>query len=194
MDRKKKKEIAAEGSVKAESKRAQKEKKISLNIVDIVLIILIISLVVLAVFLLAPNAEWNFSDGQNAKLEYTVEISGITKEMAAKIQVGDSVFEGENHYMIGSVTNTEMNDCMEYIYNEASGRIEAVAYVDEGNSSSVPKTLLVTITCAAEYSEGHGYTVNGYRIAVNREMSLCFPGYNGNGQCISVTVLETEAK
>ena len=194
MDRKKKKEIAAEESVKAESKRAQRERKISFNIVDIVLVVLILSFVVLAIFLLAPNAKWDFTDGQNAKLEYTVEISGISKEMAAKIRVGDSVFEGENHYMIGSVTNTEMNDCLEYIYNEASGRIEAVAYIDEGNSSSVQKTLLVTITCTAEYAEGLGYTVNGYRIAVNQEMSLCFPGYNGSGQCISVTVLETEAK
>ena len=95
---------------------------------------------------------------------------------------------------IGIFTSRAIRICLEYVYNEISGRIEAVAYIDEGNSSSVQKTILVTITCSAKYSEGLGYTVNGYRIAINQEMSLCFPGYSGSGQCISVTVLETEAK
>ena len=194
MDENKKSEFAAEKATKTESKRTQGDKKRSVNIVDIVLILIILAVAATVVLAFAPNATLHLNNSQNVKLEYTVEISGISKEMAAKINIGDSVFDGDNRYMIGSVTNTEIDDCLEYVYNEDSGRIEAVAYIDEGNSSSVRKTILVTITANAKYEEGNGYTVNGYRVAVNREMNLCFPGYAGSGQCISVTILETEAQ
>ena len=194
MDGNKNSRVPAGKPKKKESKRSPGEKRYSVNIIDIVLILMILSLVVMAVFAFAPNTNWTLNGAQSAKLEYTVEISGISKEMAAKIHVGDAVFEGDNRYMIGSVTNTEIDDCVEYVYNEESGRVEAVAYMDEGNSSSVRKTILVTITADAKYAEGNGYTVNGYRIAVNQDIRLCFPGFTGDGQCISVTVLETGAK
>lgn len=197
MDENKKTEgsaTTAEKAGKSEYKKAKGERKQPINAVDIVLILMILSFAVIFVFLFAPNPGFDRDNEQNVKLEYTVEISGISKEMAAKINVGDQVFDEQDRYAIGAVTNTEIDDCVEYVYNEESGRIEAVAYTDEGNSSAVRKTVLVTITANANYTEGSGYTVNGYRIAVNREMSLCFPGYSGNGQCISVTILETEVK
>lgn len=184
----------AEKVSKAEYKKPKNDKKKPFNFVDIVLILMILTFAVIMVFFFAPNANLNWGSGQNVQLEYTVEISGISKEMAAKISIGDQVFDGENNYVIGSVTNTEIDDCVEYVYNEESGRIEAVAYTDEGDSASVRKTMLVTITANAKYTEENGYTVNGYRVSVNQSMSLCFPGYVGDGQCISVTILETEDK
>jgi len=186
--------VAAEKAVKSDYKKQKGEKKRSFNIVDIVLILMILTFAVIVVFFFAPNADFHWGTGQNVQLEYTVEISGISKEMAAKIGIGDQVFDGENNYAVGSVTNTEIDDCVEYIYNEASGRIEAVSYADEGDAATVRKTMLITITADAKYTPGSGYTVNGYRIAVNREMVLCFPGYTGEGQCVSVTILETEDK
>ncbi len=197
MDENKKTEgsaATAEKAGKTEYKKAKGDRKRSINAVDIVLILMLLSFVVIFVFLFAPNPGLDRDGDQNVRLEYTVEISGISKEMAAKINVGDQVFDEVDRYVIGSVTNTEIDDCVEYVYNEASGRIEAIAYTDEGNSSAVRKNVLVTITANAKYTEGSGYTVNGYRIAVNREMSLCFPGYSGKGQCISVTILETEVQ
>ena len=197
MDENKKTDVGTpvvEKAAKSEYKKQKSEKKRSFNIVDIVLILMILTFAVIVVFFFAPNADFHWGSEQNVQLEYTVEISGISKEMAAKISIGDQVFDGENNYAIGSVTNTEIDDCVEYIYNEASGRIEAVAYADEGDAATVRKTMLVTITADAKYTQGSGYTVNGYRVAVNREMTLCFPGYTGEGQCVSVTILETEDK
>ena len=197
MDENKKTEssaIVADKAGNTEYKKTKGDHKRSINAVDIVLILMILSVIVVFVFLFAPNLGSDREGEQNVKLEYTVEISGISKEMAAKINIGDQVFDEENRYAIGSVTNTEIDDCVEYVYNEESGRIEAIAYIDEGNSSAVRKTVLVTITANAAYTEGHGYSVNGYRISVNSEMSLCFPGYVGRGQCISVTILETEVE
>lgn len=194
MDENKKTEasaVNAEKTGKSDYKKSKGDRKRLINLVDIVLILMILSIIVVFVFVLAPGAELNREDVQTVKLEYTVEISGISKEMLAKINIGDQVFDEKDRYVIGTVTNTEIDDCVEYVYNEESGRIEAVAYTDDGNASSVLKNVLVTITANAQYSKGKGYTVNGYRIAVNREMSLCFPGYSGNGQCISVTILET---
>ena len=185
---------AAEKSSKPELKKAKSEKKITFNVVDVILGLMLLAFLSVVIFLFASNTDFNWGLGQNVKLEYTVEISGISHEMAAKINVGDQVLDGENNYLIGTVTNTEIDDCVEYVYNEASGRIEAVAYTDEGSSSSVRKTLLVTVTAEAQYSEGRGYTVNGYRVAVNQDMHLYFPGYSGEGQCISLIILETEVK
>ena len=176
---------------KTEHKRLKSEKKRSFNTVDVILSLMILIFLSVAIFLFASNTDFNWRGEQEVKLEYTVEISGISQEMAAGIQVGDQVLDGENNYLIGSVTNTEIDDCVEYVYNEASGRIEAVAYTDEGSTSSVRKNLLVTITANAKYVEGKGYTVNGYHVTVNRAMQLCFPGYSGEGQCISLIILET---
>ena len=195
MDENKKTETTAQvvdKPNKADHKKAKGEKKRAFNIVDVLLSLVILTFLAIIVFLLASNSNLNWTSGQNVKLEYTVEISGISQEMAANIHVGDQVFEGENNYVIGSVTNTEIDDCVEYVYNEASGRIEAVAYTDEGTSSSIRKNMLVTITADAKYAEGIGYTINGYHIAVNQLVSLCFPKYVGEGQCISLIILETE--
>lgn len=190
MDENKKTEANAPAAEKF--KKQKGEKKRAFNVVDIVLILMILTAAVIAVFFFAPNANWNWGAAQHVQVEYTVEITGISKEMAAGISVGDQVFDGESHYAIGTVSNTEIDDGFEFVYNEASGRIEAVAYADEGDASSVRKTMLVTITADAKYTQGSGYSVNGYRIAVNSDMSLCFPGYVGEGQCVSVTILETE--
>lgn len=185
---------STEKTNKSEHKRVRGIRKRSLNVVDVILSLMILTFVAVVIFSMASDSNFIWGGGQPAKLEYTVEISGISQEMVANIHVGDQVLDGENGYVIGSVTNTEIDDCVEYVYNESSGRIEAVAYTDEGSSLAVRKTLLVTITAEAQYSEGRGYTVNGYRIAVNQDMKICFPGYTGEGQCISLTVLETEVK
>ena len=195
MDEKKKTDVtatAAEKGIKPEHKRVKSDKKRTFNVVDVILGLMILTFLSIVIFLFASNTDIQWGVGENVKLEYTVEISGISQEMAAKIRVGDQVLDGENAYVIGSVTNTEIDDCVEYVYNEASGRIEAVAYTDEGSSSSVRKNLLITITADARYAAGKGYTVNGYRVAVNQDMQLCFPGYTGEGQCISLIILETE--
>jgi len=197
MDDNKKAEVMASGTEKnskPEHKKAKSEKKRSFNVVDVILSLMILTFLSVVVFLFASNTDFNWGMEQEVKLEYTVEIPGISHEMAAKISVGDQVLDSENNYVIGTVTNTEVDDCVEYVYNEESGRIEAVAYTDEGSSSSVRKNLLVTITANAQYTEGKGYTVNGYRMAVNQDMHLSFPGYTGEGQCISLIILETEVK
>ena len=176
----------------AERKKAKVDKKKTFNVVDAVLVLLTLTVLAILVFFFASGGRLDLSAGKSVKVEYTVEIPGITQEMAAKIHVNDQVFDGDNQHVIGSVINTEIDDCVEYIYNPASGRIEPVVYVDEGSYFSVRKTVLVTITADAKYAPGNGYTVNGYRIAVNRDMTLCLPEYTGTGKCISITVSETE--
>lgn len=175
-----------------ERKKSKTDKKKTLNVVDIVLLLLTLTVLAILVFFFASSGRWDMSAGKSVRIEYTVEIPGITQEMAAKIRVNDQVFDGENQHVIGSVINTEIDDCVEYIYNPNSGRIEPVAYVDEGSYLSVRKTVLVTVSAEAKYAQGKGYTVNGYRIAVNQDMTLCLPEYTGAGRCISITVSETE--
>lgn len=196
MDENKKIETAAvsEKPTKVEHKRQRSERKRPINIIDVVLSLMILTFLSFVVYFFISDPMIGWDIGQNVELEYTVEISGISQEMAAKINVGDQVFDGENNFVVGSVINTEIDDCVEYVYNEESGRIEAVAYTDEGSPLSVRKKLLVTIKADARYAEGKGYSVNGYRVAVNRDMSLCFSGYTGECQCISVTILGTEDK
>lgn len=190
MDDSKKNDVKA-FATKPERKKIKSDKKRSFNVVDVILILMILTFLSVVIFLFASNTDIQWGGGEKVKVEYTVEISGISQEMAAKIHIGDQVLDGENSYVIGSVTNTEIDDCVEYVYNEASGRIEAVAYTDEGSSSSVRKNLLITITADARYEAGRGYTVNGYRVAVNQDIQLSFPGYSGEGQCISLIILET---
>jgi len=48
------------------------------------------------------------------------------------------------------------------------------------------KNILITIEADAYYNTDEGYTVNNYRIAVEKEMNVRFPYYTGTVQCLSV--------
>lgn len=175
-------------------KKNKKDKKNGFNVVDMVLILLILAFVVIIVYWFAPSSMFRFDNGQDVTLEYTVELPAVPKDMATQIAVGDNVFDNVGQYALGSVSNVEIDDHVEYIYREESGRIEAVSYSEEGNDNGALKNILVTVTATGSYSEKKGYFVNGCRIAVNKDMNLRFPGFTGKGQCISVTVRETEVK
>lgn len=179
-------------SAHSDYKKPQKEKRGSFNVIDIVLILLLLAFIMIAVYCFAPSSLFDFGSEKTVTVEYTVEIPGVPKDMAAKILVGDSVTDGNAQYALGKVTNTEIDDYVEYIYNDETGRISAVAYSEEGDDRNVLKSVLVTVSTTATYSERYGYTVNGYRVAINKGMSLRFPGFAGDGQCISITIKDTE--
>jgi hypothetical protein len=117
-----------------------------------------------------------------------VEIDNVDAAMAEMLRVGDKVFDSGGKNEIGSVTAIKSTDTVRYVYNAVTGALEAVAYPPNANGN-VPKTLRVTIQVPADYASGSGFTASGNRISVGTPMTLCFVGFTGPGNCISVYVI-----
>ena len=49
------------------------------------------------------------------------------------------------------------------------------------------KTLTVTVTAAAEYAAGEGYTAQGCRLAGGRRYALRFPAYTAEAVCVRLS-------
>ena len=175
-------------SAHSDYKKPQKEKRGSFNVIDIVLILLLLAFIMIAVYCFAPSSLFDFGSEKTVTVEYTVEIPGVPKDMAAKILVGDSVTDGNAQYALGKVTNTEIDDYVEYIYNDETGRISAVAYSEEGDDRNVLKSVLVTVSTTATYSERYQ---QGDELAVSRFCrrravhQYYYQGYGGDIQWLS---------
>ena len=86
------------------------------------------------------------------------------------------------------MTAVKATDTVKYVYNQELGKAEAVAYPEGGNQKT-PRTLRVTVQATADYRAGSGYRVKGTRISVSSPVTLCFSGFTGTGNCISVYVI-----
>lgn len=158
-----------------------------INILDIIFVIAVILIALAAASFFTPFSFFGLG-GEKKIVSYTVEIDNVDATMAEMLKVGDKVFDSGGKNEIGSVTAIKSTDTVRYVYSAAAGALEAVSYPPDVNGN-VPKTLRVTIQVTADYSSGSGYTASGNRISVGTPMTLCFVGFTGIGNCISVYVI-----
>lgn len=151
------------------------------NALDALIIIIIVA--VLSVTLLAylPGGILRLPEKNNVTVTYTIEVKGVKRELAAGIAVDDPVTEKSTSVSLGNISaEVEVIPYSTVRYDAASGEV----VTDEYSGLS---TLLITVTAQAGYDSSRGYTVNGRRIAIGAEYGISLPGFEGTGNCISIT-------
>ena len=106
-----------------------------------------------------------------------------------KISNGQIVTESEDGISLGYVLGApESEPAYSYVLPEGYSIENPV--VEKTDDVLGRKNITVTVEAEAVYSEGSGYTVDGYRIAVGKEMNLRFPDYTAIGCCTDLTVFK----
>ncbi len=159
-----------------------------LNVLDVVIIVTTVLLVAIAIVWSTPRLQALFASNDTVQITYTVVFENVDESVYDRIMLDQTVIDAEGGRVLGSVALTP----------------ESVSYYDfvlekdaDGNDilkkqahDELGKNVTVTIRANAEYSEGKGYTVDGYRIAIGADMQLRFPGFSGTGRCNGISVIE----
>ncbi len=158
------------------------------NFLDVVIILLIVAVVGSSVALLIPRVtEWLGNDG-DITVVYTVVFTEIDEELAmvAEIVDGQTVKDRETGRVLGTVIGDALvDDCYEFVVRPGTEQ-DDLPMLESGLYEG-KKTLTVTLTASATYSEGRGYEINGRRIACNTELEMIFPSFTGHGVCTVVS-------
>ena len=158
----------------AQSPKPQKTvlRKRKFNFVDIaILLVLLTSAILLVVFVLG-----GFNDTESTEIEYVVIIQNVPKEDKALISRYNKVKDKESKVNLGEVLNV--------------GEPQLVTDADGGEKYNIP----VTIRTSADYKRNVKYTIDGYRIAINKKLDLIFIDgdkneYAGSGLCYRLEVI-----
>ena len=174
-------------SISGNKKANGKKKKGHFNVIDLLLILIALFVVFAVIYVFAPfSTVKNLFTSQEKTIEYTVEFIGVDKDFVNTIQKNDLVVDSVSKNHIGTVQAADYNNPyteFEVVPTKNEGTLEGVL-VEHPNKCNV----LVTISAEAEYSEGDGYRVNDYRIAIGEKMNLIFPNYMGECYCIDLSV------
>lgn len=159
----------------------KKKKTGRFNLMDLVLVLIIVLVIATVLYIFDPFA-WikGMTAKQDRDIIYTVEFVNVDEAFLNKIQENDLVIDSVSKNTMGTVTVPDYN----HHYTE-------LQYVDQqGVLVSYPNryNVLVSISTAAEYVEGEGYSVNSRRIAVGEKLSLRFPDFAAEGYCIGLVV------
>lgn len=158
-----------------------------INLLDVLFIISILVIALAAASFFTPFSIFGIG-GEQRIISYTVEIKNVDGAMADNIKAGDTAFDAAGKNAIGKVTAVSRTDAVRYVYNEVSGQIER-APVPKNADGNTPVNITVTIQVTADFSRGGGYNVGGNRISVGTPVQLCFTGFTGTGNCVSIYLL-----
>ena len=173
---------SADGSAERSRRRGKTRSGRRFNVLDVIIILIIVAVLALTLLAYLPGGLFRLAqNSSNATIIYTVEIKGVKRELAKGISVGDPVTEKETSINLGSVSaEVEVMPYSQVRYDAASGEV----VLDEYEELS---TLLITVTADAKSDPSKGYSIGGRRIAIGAEYKLSLPGFEGTGNCISIT-------
>ncbi len=147
-----------------------------LNIVDIVIFAVIIIAMAYAVYAIIVNMQDN---GDEVKIEYTIEVPEIRNEISDKASQGQAVYD-ENGDWAGTVKSVAVSQAY-HNGSDSSGNIVS-SRIDGYN------TMYITIEVDATETK-FGYELNGYDISAGSSYCLRTPSLYFEGECVSVRLL-----
>ena len=180
-------------------KRADSPRKgAKLNVLDLIIIIFFVFVAAIAVLLTIQGVEEAASSGKKVRISYTVVIKDIDdtvyknvfesanpSDNTYKVEVGQTVTDVLTGAKLGSVE--KLPESVPY-YDFVLGTDESGAYTAVKHQYTDRHNVIITITAEANYTEGKGYTVDGQRIAVGRELNLRISGFSEVGVCDTINV------
>ena len=153
------------------------------NVVDFFLILIIAVAVAASVIYFVPGIAERFSAGNQQEITVVLEFKGVDSEFASDIKSGEAVYDGGEHYKLGTVKSAENYAYTVPVYNEENPGMAELHEIPE------LKNVIVTVTVSAKYTAEEGYSVNGKRIAVGCEYDISFPNFGGSAYCIGVSAV-----
>lgn len=164
-----------------------KKRNGSFNVLDFLIIVVVLFVIAVAVMLTIPKIRQTVQAGEKVTILYTVVFENVDENVYNKIKLDQTVIESNSGSLIGTVSEPpESEPSYEYVLKtDASGNREVV----KKQSDNGEKNIIVTITTEAVYNEGTGFTVEGYRIAVGKQMDLRFADFIGTGYCDGISVM-----
>ena len=177
-----------ESRIKIKKPKLAAKKGWRFNLLDLVIIFLLLLFATGCVIMLLPQVMDIIGGAGNTEIVYTVVFDEVDETLAltANIYDGQSAVDRSTGRVVGTVTGDALiGDAYQNVIANGSegGMVLIESAVIDGK-----KTVTVTMTASATYSEGRGYEVNGCRIATNAEYEMMFPGFTGKGICTVVTV------
>lgn len=152
---------------------------IRFNIVDFFVILVVLLVAAASVMYFLPGVMEKFSSDGSVEITYVLEFRGVDDIFIANIQGGDKVFDAGQNFNMGNVISVETESYKTLEYDSLIG--EAVMKEHIGK-----KTLIITVTASAIYTEGEGYSINGERISVGGIYDIRFPNYSGKAYCTAI--------
>ncbi len=171
-----------------ENKMNGRNKLGRLNVLDIIIIVFLIFAVSLAVIFTVPKFRTVVQSENKAIIQYTVVFYNVDETVYDKIEVGVSVTDNIDGISLGMVEATPESE-IAYKYVLSSDETNNTSEAQRKDDELGRHNVTVTVVATAAYSEGSGYTVNGYGISIGKEMNLRFPDFSAVGYCNSLTVV-----
>ena len=173
---------------KNKNKNKKKDRKgLKFNILDLIIIIAVLFVAVIAVLFTIPKVQDKVGAGEKIRISYTVVFENIDELVFDQISKGQTVTSVENGVLLGTVSESPEAEPA-YTYVLVTGE-SGENTVKKQEDPSGKRNITVTVEADAVYSEGKGYTIDGYRIAVGKEFNLRFPNYTDTGYCTGITVI-----
>jgi len=157
------------------------------NVLDIIIIVAVLFIATIALILTVPKIHDRAKSSDSVRISYKITFYDVDEAIFDKISNGQLVTDVENGISLGTVSGSP----------EAEPSYTYVLSTDESGNNTAKKqedafgkrNITVTVEADAVYLEGKGYIVDGYRVAVGKEMHIRFPNYTDIGYCTEFTVL-----
>lgn len=161
------------------SQKVQAKGRVRFNIIDLFLILVVILTVTALVAYFLPGITDRFSSGGEVEITYVLEFRGVDDMFIANIQNGDNAYDARQNFSMGVVKTvaTESYETLEYDVDTGSAVMR---------EHPEKKTLIITVTTSAIYTDGEGYSINGERIAVGGKYDMRFPNFTGTAYCTQI--------
>ena len=152
---------------------------IRFNLIDFFVALIVLLAVAALIVYFLPGATERFSSNSEVEITYVLEFRGIDEAFIANIHGGDSVYNASQNFDMGTVKSVAIESYSVLEYDASSG---------EGVMKEHPtlKTIVITISSSAIYTDGEGYSINGERIAVGGKYSVRFSDFAGTAYCTQI--------
>jgi hypothetical protein len=183
------KEARARARVKRNLQRARKKNGQYFNLFDLfVIFVVLVSLTLLILGVRVSDIFGAGDEGRACRLEYQVRFTAVDENLAKAVTLGDALYDTDTKVGMGRVAaQVKMTPAMTVVSGtSAQGSTAGEAVMLDGKVD-----MLVTVSVDAIYVEGVGYTVGGRPVRVGNSYTLRFPGYLGDGICVSLRELNT---
>lgn len=170
-----------------ENKKRKDKRKGRFNVLDLIIIIVLIFAISIALILTIPKIRDRVQAGEKVRISYTVVFYNVDSSVFDQIASGQTLTDIVGGKILGMVSEppeTELSYSYVIETNENGDNV-----LKKQEDSMGKRNIIVTVEADARYSEGEGYTVDGYRIAVGKEMQIRFPNYTDTGYCTGIIVI-----
>ena len=164
------------------------------NVLDVIIIVAVAFVATIALMLTIPKIQHRAKADEKTRISYSVTFYDVDANIVEQLSIsnGQTVTDAVSGIALGKVDgDKQIEEAYCYALNpvaDENGNYTVVKQKDVLGKTNIT----VTIEADAVYSEGKGYEIDGYRIAIGKEMQMRFPNYMGTGVCTGFEILAND--